>query len=110
MTSNPIRLPRVTRCRRPAVCGRNPLTPLPLLQPKEAIVSKVSLFEVLARYQGEDVSLEVAPLHPDGCDGYADQWVVDVTCGEFVGAVLAGDVDRIVHDGTGTVIWEWRVA
>ncbi|MCP4539474.1 MAG: hypothetical protein GY832_20240 [Chloroflexi bacterium] len=73
-------------------------------------MSKVSLFEVLARYQGEDVSLEVEALHPDGCDGYDDQWECDVTDGEFVGAVLAGDVSRIVHDGTGTVIWEWGVA
>ncbi len=70
-------------------------------------MSAVSLFEVLAQYVGEVVSLEIAPLHPDGCDGYADQWLCDITDGDFIGAVRAGDVDRIVHNRTGNVIWEW---
>ena len=31
-------------------------------------MSNLSLFEVLTRYQDEVVSLEIAPLHPDGYD------------------------------------------
>ena len=67
----------------------------------------MSLFEVLARYQGQVVSLEIAPLHPDGCDGYDDQWVVDVRDGDFIGAILTQDVVRIIHNHTLATIWEW---